>query len=224
MDVRMPRMDGIEATRAIVAHSPERAARARVTTFEHDEYVYDALRAGASGFVLKTASSRGSWRRPSASSRAGESLVSPALHAPARRAARDSASTPSDRAALLLGAAHRPRGGDAAAGRARPVEPGDRRRVRGRRPHGEDARRAHAREARGARPHAGGRAGLRDRVRAAGRVAGSDAARASYGFSPRRRQRWGLTPKSRFSGDRPPKKPSRSSRRAHRQAAAARGM
>jgi DNA-binding NarL/FixJ family response regulator len=51
MDVRMPRVDGIEATREIVA-----AATARVlilTTFDLDEYVFAALRAGASGFLLK---------------------------------------------------------------------------------------------------------------------------------------------------------------------------
>jgi DNA-binding NarL/FixJ family response regulator len=52
MDVRMPELDGIAATREIVA----RGGAPRVlmlTTFDLDEYVYDALRAGASGFLLK---------------------------------------------------------------------------------------------------------------------------------------------------------------------------
>jgi DNA-binding NarL/FixJ family response regulator len=54
MDIRMPTMDGIEATRAIV--STPAGAQIRIiilTTFDLDEYVYDALRAGASGFLLK---------------------------------------------------------------------------------------------------------------------------------------------------------------------------
>jgi DNA-binding NarL/FixJ family response regulator len=52
MDIRMPRMDGIAATRDIVADSP--ATRVLVlTTFDLDEYVYAALEAGASGFLLK---------------------------------------------------------------------------------------------------------------------------------------------------------------------------
>ncbi|SHN42533.1 response regulator [Cryptosporangium aurantiacum] len=52
MDLRMPEMDGIEATRAISAATPD--VRVLVlTTFDDDEYVYGALRAGASGFLVK---------------------------------------------------------------------------------------------------------------------------------------------------------------------------
>jgi DNA-binding NarL/FixJ family response regulator len=52
IDVRMPSMDGIEATRRITALD-ETAKVLMLTTFDLDEYVYDALRAGASGFLLK---------------------------------------------------------------------------------------------------------------------------------------------------------------------------
>jgi DNA-binding NarL/FixJ family response regulator len=52
MDVRMPTLDGVEATRRLVAQGTE--ARVLIlTTFDLDEYVYDAIRAGASGFLLK---------------------------------------------------------------------------------------------------------------------------------------------------------------------------
>jgi len=53
MDVRMPGMDGIEATRQLVGSQPSGPRILILTTFDLDEYVYDALRAGASGFLLK---------------------------------------------------------------------------------------------------------------------------------------------------------------------------
>jgi DNA-binding NarL/FixJ family response regulator len=78
MDVRMPQLDGIQATRRIVERSATRPRVLVVTTFEHDDYVFDALRAGASGFVLKRV-------QPEELAQAirivatGESLVFPAL-------------------------------------------------------------------------------------------------------------------------------------------------
>ena len=53
MDIRMPIMDGLEATRRIVADAAVRSRVLILTTFDADEYVVEALRAGASGFVLK---------------------------------------------------------------------------------------------------------------------------------------------------------------------------
>ena len=53
MDVRMPTMNGIDATRMLIDKFDEPPAILVVTTYENDEYVYDALRAGARGFVLK---------------------------------------------------------------------------------------------------------------------------------------------------------------------------
>ncbi|WP_255949041.1 response regulator [Streptomyces odontomachi] len=57
MDIRMPELNGIEATREIVAADAD-AKVLVLTTFDLDEYVYEALRAGASGFLLKDASAR----------------------------------------------------------------------------------------------------------------------------------------------------------------------
>ncbi|GHF95665.1 response regulator [Streptomyces thermodiastaticus] len=55
MDIRMPQLSGIEATRRITAGTPGTKVLV-LTTFDLDEYVYEALRAGASGFLLKDAS------------------------------------------------------------------------------------------------------------------------------------------------------------------------
>jgi DNA-binding NarL/FixJ family response regulator len=53
MDIRMPNLDGLQATRRIVGTVPHPPRVIVLTTFDLDEYVYDALRAGASGFLLK---------------------------------------------------------------------------------------------------------------------------------------------------------------------------
>jgi DNA-binding NarL/FixJ family response regulator len=53
MDVQMPDCDGIDATRRIVAHVGDTTKVIVVTTFEHDSYVFESIRAGASGYVLK---------------------------------------------------------------------------------------------------------------------------------------------------------------------------
>ncbi|MFD9794535.1 response regulator [Streptomyces sp. NPDC059070] len=77
MDIRMPGMNGLEATREIVA--ADTSAKVLVlTTFDLDEYVYQALRAGASGFLLKDASARqlAEGVRVVAS---GESLLAPSV-------------------------------------------------------------------------------------------------------------------------------------------------
>ena len=55
LDIRMPNLDGLEAARQILASSSNRARVIMLTTFDLDEYVYDALKAGASGFLRKDA-------------------------------------------------------------------------------------------------------------------------------------------------------------------------
>lgn len=55
MDVRMPAIDGIQATRQLIGTMKEPPRVLVITTFENDDYVYEALRAGASGFLLKRA-------------------------------------------------------------------------------------------------------------------------------------------------------------------------
>jgi len=55
MDIRMPVMDGLEATRLITAAGPSAPKVVILTTFDLDDYVYEALRSGASGFLLKDA-------------------------------------------------------------------------------------------------------------------------------------------------------------------------
>jgi len=79
MDVRMPEMDGIEATRRICASPGAGSARVLVlTTFDLDSYVYGALRAGASGFLLKD-TTPASLLDAIAVIAAGDALLAPAI-------------------------------------------------------------------------------------------------------------------------------------------------
>ncbi|MFD4369292.1 response regulator [Rhodococcus sp. NPDC058521] len=76
MDVRMPLLDGIEATRELLRTVPEPPKVLVVTTFVNDSYVYDALRVGASGFLLKRADAN-ELLRAVRTVFAGESLLFP---------------------------------------------------------------------------------------------------------------------------------------------------
>jgi DNA-binding NarL/FixJ family response regulator len=77
MDIRMPVMDGLEATQRLLA-DPAAPRILVVTTFDRDEYVYEALKAGASGFMLKDVRS-GQLTEAIRTVAAGESLLSPAI-------------------------------------------------------------------------------------------------------------------------------------------------
>jgi DNA-binding NarL/FixJ family response regulator len=79
MDIRMPRMDGLDATRAICGDERLNATKVLVlTTFALDEYVYEALRAGASGFLLKDTPPR-LLLEAIAAAADGDVLISPAM-------------------------------------------------------------------------------------------------------------------------------------------------
>jgi DNA-binding NarL/FixJ family response regulator len=102
LDIRMPGMDGIEATRLLAGSTVARpTAVVVITTFDLDEYVYAALRAGARGFLLKDA---------------GPALLAQAVHAAARG---DALIAPSVTARLLDAFA----GGAPATPAAQPVDP-----------------------------------------------------------------------------------------------------
>ena len=101
MDVRMPGMDGIEATRQLIGPSGDRPRILILTTFDLDDYVYDALRAGASGFLLKDVTAEQLFHAVRVIA-AGEALLAPTV---TRRLIREFASqrpkTDSSRAARL---------------------------------------------------------------------------------------------------------------------------
>ena len=90
MDIRMPNLDGIEATRQLLAGTPAPTRVVVLTTFDIDSYVYQALRAGASGFLLKNAPPR-SWCSAIRVVASGAGLLDPAV---TRRVIEEFARTP----------------------------------------------------------------------------------------------------------------------------------
>ena len=78
MDIRMPKLDGLNATRRVLDAAKGKVRVVILTTFEVDEYVYEALRAGASGFLLKTAPADQLVKSVRAAV-AGDALLSPSV-------------------------------------------------------------------------------------------------------------------------------------------------
>lgn len=100
MDIRMPVMDGLEATRAILADAQLAGVRVLVlTTFDEDEHVYEAIRAGAAGYLLKDIAPD-ALRAAIRTVAAGDALLSPAITAVVMRAAAEGGAAPADRRAL----------------------------------------------------------------------------------------------------------------------------
>ncbi|ALU39011.1 LuxR family transcriptional regulator [Kocuria flava] len=100
MDIRMPELDGLEATRRIVADPALRDVRVLVlTTFDEDEHVFEAIRAGAAGYLLKDVSPA-DLRRAVRVVAAGDSLLSPSVTRTVLSAVASRSGTPLDDAPL----------------------------------------------------------------------------------------------------------------------------
>ena len=164
MDVRMPVMDGLQATRQITAAGDGAPRVLVLTTFDLDDYVYEALRAGASGFLLKDASA-GELAEAVRVVAAGDALLAPGV---TRRLIAEFARLGAPRAASRKQPRRPDRTRDRGAGPGRPrhVQRGDRRPPGRRGADGQDPRQPRADEARVARPRAGRGLRLRERPRA----------------------------------------------------------
>jgi DNA-binding NarL/FixJ family response regulator len=179
MDVRMPEVDGIEATRRLRRAGVD-AHVLVLTTFDLDEYVYDALRAGAAGFLLKDAPREQLVAAVRTVAR-GEALLAPAITQ--RLIERFVARPPLEEAAPALGELSA-RELEVLRLLARALERRDRGGARRRRGDREDARGADPAQARGPRPGAGGRLRVRERARRAGRLLTEVASVRAAGRAP----------------------------------------
>ena len=159
MDIRMPELDGLEATRRILA--ADAAARVLIlTTFDLDEYIFEALSAGASGFVLKDDPPE-QLITAIRTVAGGDALLSPAV---TNRVIRQFARLSAHAAPEGVRRADRARARRLPAPQQRPLERGDRARAVHRRDDGQDPRHARPAEARPPRPRPGGRARAPERA------------------------------------------------------------
>jgi DNA-binding NarL/FixJ family response regulator len=150
MDIRMPDVDGVEATARLTAARIEPPPRVLVlTTFDLDEYVFGALRAGAAGFLLKDAP-RNQLLEAIRVVHDGEALLSPSI---TRRLIEDFAARtdPLEPPAARARPAHSPRARGARSRCARPLQRRDREATRGHRSNGQEPRRRRPDEARSPR-------------------------------------------------------------------------
>jgi len=163
MDVKMPKLNGLEASRRIADFGDPTTKVLILTTFDLDEYVYDALRDGASGFLLKDA-------RPAQLIEAvrgvmdGDALLAPSVTRRLVEKFMQPSRLPA--AAALLGRLTPRRNRSPHVGRARAQELGDRRCALLERVHSEDPRRAAARQTRREPAYGGDQQGPRARDRA----------------------------------------------------------
>ena len=161
MDIRMPNLDGIEATRRLAA--ADGAPRVLIlTTFDLDDYVYEALRAGASGFLLKDARAD-ELRQAIRMVAAGDALLSPAItrrliESYTRRPPTTAHPAPPRRADPTRTRSPKAR-------RTRTLKRRDRTRTHRRRRHRQNPRRTHLLQTQPPRPRPSRRPRLRDRPR-----------------------------------------------------------
>jgi DNA-binding NarL/FixJ family response regulator len=184
MDIRMPRLDGVAATRALLrGAAPVPTKILILTTFHLDAYVTEALRAGASGFLLKEATADQLIEAVRVIA-AGEAILAPSVTRRLLERMADGPGRDRGRRTADQGPAVRPRGRRAAAGRPRTVKRRDRHTAPLGRDHGKKPRAEHAGQARRARSPSGRGRRLRFRAGAAARgltIFGRLVGRPGYG-------------------------------------------